>query len=274
MKNESEQKFWNLVNKTDNCWEWKGGTDVHGYGIFYFNSKSIKAHRVSYFLTHNTLPEVIHHLCHNKLCVRIDHLRATTHKEHGNIHAPEFKDKQQDPSYKAYVRSKLIEVVHCNQNKDDAYNLIMKNKTVDDDGCWIYCKDASICGKSYKTKRIVWEVMRGEIPPKFVLVHKLPANPNCCNPDHHQIMTPQMQSKMIHSNKSTIAKVAEYGKRASKEMKERWNDPSYRAKLSIPQDKIDKIIELSKNGMSMRGIGREVGVDPATVKKYLNTFLF
>jgi len=78
-------KFWDKVNKTDDCWLWEGSKDKLGYGrLFWMNgSKKIQlAHRVSYLLTKGFEPKnVLDHLCRNPSCVRPDHLEDVTQKE-------------------------------------------------------------------------------------------------------------------------------------------------------------------------------------------------
>lgn len=79
----SEQRFWSKVNKTDSCWEWIAGKDKDGYGQFWLNNKTRKAHRFSYELLKSKIPNhlVIDHLCENKKCVNPEHLKVVTTKQ-------------------------------------------------------------------------------------------------------------------------------------------------------------------------------------------------
>jgi hypothetical protein len=58
----------------NDCWEWT----TEGYGHFWLNRRCLKAHRVSYELFVEPIPEgfEIEHLCRNRACVRPDHLEA------------------------------------------------------------------------------------------------------------------------------------------------------------------------------------------------------
>jgi hypothetical protein len=75
--------FWANVNKEDNCWEWQGYLMESGYGNVTIASRTLLAHRVSYVLTHGSIPPhlVIDHICHNRTCVNPSHLRAVTQKQ-------------------------------------------------------------------------------------------------------------------------------------------------------------------------------------------------
>ena len=80
-------RFFNLVDKTDTCWLWKGTTYRFGYGHFRrkINGKWVmyKAHRYSYEQHKGEIPEglIIRHSCDNPKCVNPNHLSVGTHKE-------------------------------------------------------------------------------------------------------------------------------------------------------------------------------------------------
>lgn len=73
-------RFWARVFRGEVCWEWQGGRDSNGYGQLWFNNKRAGAHRVAYLLERGPIPPglVIDHLCHNRKCVRPDHLQLST----------------------------------------------------------------------------------------------------------------------------------------------------------------------------------------------------
>ena len=70
-----QRPFWSLVDKLGDCWTWLAGTN-DGYGVYRFEGRDQKAHRVAYTLTHGSIPDggVICHRCDNPICVRPDHL--------------------------------------------------------------------------------------------------------------------------------------------------------------------------------------------------------
>lgn len=77
-----QQRFWSKVDKTDSCWIWKDCL-THGYGYFWNGKKEVRAHRFSYELLKNAIPNglTIDHLCRNRACVNPSHLEVVTLKE-------------------------------------------------------------------------------------------------------------------------------------------------------------------------------------------------
>lgn len=82
-----KDRFWDKVTKTEDCWNWNGRLNSYGYGVISLNGKFVKAHRVSYELTHNYKlcpAECILHSCDNPKCVNPHHLRIGTQRDNIN----------------------------------------------------------------------------------------------------------------------------------------------------------------------------------------------
>ncbi len=78
------ERFVAKIDPTGNrgCWEWTASLSPKGYGKFRAGKKTMQAHRVSFALAGNTVPEglQIDHVCRNRKCVNPEHLEAVTGK--------------------------------------------------------------------------------------------------------------------------------------------------------------------------------------------------
>lgn len=69
-------RFWEKVDKSQECWVWTGCRQSGGYGNFWMDGTVKYAHRVSYEMLVGPIPEGMHldHLCRNRACVNPSHL--------------------------------------------------------------------------------------------------------------------------------------------------------------------------------------------------------
>ncbi len=78
-----KQRFWQRVEKSDDCWIWAGHIGTNGYGRVTVAGVPALAHRVAYELLVGPIPPGLHidHLCRNRRCVNPVHLEPVTPQE-------------------------------------------------------------------------------------------------------------------------------------------------------------------------------------------------
>lgn len=78
-----ERAFWEKVDKTGECWIWRGTRHARGYGSYGSRDRRSKAHRWAWRFTRGPIPEgmELDHLCRNPWCVNPGHLEPVSHAE-------------------------------------------------------------------------------------------------------------------------------------------------------------------------------------------------
>jgi len=78
-----EARFWSKVERTDNCWIWRGALTASGYGQVQFLHVKWFTHRLAYHLLVGPIPPTltIDHLCRNRTCCNPRHLEVVSRAE-------------------------------------------------------------------------------------------------------------------------------------------------------------------------------------------------
>lgn len=88
MMRSEQDRFWSKVEKSDNgCLVWTAADNGHGYGVLrvWRDDKwtVCGAHRLAWEYAHGPRPQgmELDHICHNRACVNVEHLRSVTVKQ-------------------------------------------------------------------------------------------------------------------------------------------------------------------------------------------------
>lgn len=141
-------RFWGMVEKTDDCWLWKGAVSMAGYGRFWNDGRMCQASRFSYELVHGKIPKGKEacHRCDTPACVNPEHIFIGTHRE--NL---------LDASAKGRIGKPSERLTHCKRGHPFAGD----NLRVLPNGKYRVCKECHKMNdrryKSAKRKRLCCE---------------------------------------------------------------------------------------------------------------------
>lgn len=111
------------IDKSSECWNWKGKPSSDGYGRMGIDYKVYLAHRVSYVLKYGEPPPhmVIDHVCRNRICINPDHLEVVSLEE--NIRRGVGPERMRESSDAKAQRT------HCkNGHPFSGYNLSLNDR--------------------------------------------------------------------------------------------------------------------------------------------------
>ena len=76
-------RFWSKVDRSGDCWEFRGTILTSGYGQVKVRQKKWRAHRFAWVATHGPIPDglLVRHRCDNPPCVKPAHLELGTHAD-------------------------------------------------------------------------------------------------------------------------------------------------------------------------------------------------
>lgn len=116
------RKFYNLQHSDEwtGCVEWMGGKDKNGYGMFYDEGKTHKAHRIAYLLHYGNIPNglCVCHSCDNSSCVNPYHLWAGTAGQNNKDRHQKGRSRNNQAPGEGHHMAKLTEEVVLSIRQD------------------------------------------------------------------------------------------------------------------------------------------------------------
>jgi len=109
------KRFWDKVEKTEGCWEWRAGRSSMGYGVFWLDGKSVSAHRWSWEASNGDVPAdmVVCHSCDNPACVRPGHLFIGTQRQNQEDKARKDRSLYGERNPKAKLTTKQVQWIRA-----------------------------------------------------------------------------------------------------------------------------------------------------------------
>lgn len=119
-------RFWNKVDKTNYCWNWRAATAINGYGKFNVNKKIMSCHRLSYSMKFGQIPDelCVCHKCDNTVCVNPDHLFLGTTQDNTFDRVIKKRTSREHQKFS----KKKEKTIYINEIKDDVYFMTLAQR--------------------------------------------------------------------------------------------------------------------------------------------------
>ena len=129
------KKFWGRVDiqKSNQCWPWTGPFNYKSYGVFNWEAKRYGAHRMAYYFTHNSWPNICRHTCDNPKCCNPAHLLNGTNQDNMN------DMKLRGRSHRAPGEK------HHNSKITDAQVMRIRERKKEGEKCKALAKEYGVC---------------------------------------------------------------------------------------------------------------------------------
>lgn len=116
-----EESFAARTAQQGECLIWTGQLTRTGYGVIAISSKPYAAHRYAWERVNGPIPEgmEVDHMCHNKACCALEHLRLTGRKQNGeNLSGAKKSSKSgvRGVCWETSRKKWLVQVMHNRKN--------------------------------------------------------------------------------------------------------------------------------------------------------------
>jgi len=107
----TEQRFWEKVDKSGDCWVWTGNkTGNMGYGVFRTGKTKTRAHRYSYELHKGPIQKgmLILHTCDTPTCIKPSHLILGTHQSNTDDRVKKKRSARGEKNGSSKLTEKIV----------------------------------------------------------------------------------------------------------------------------------------------------------------------
>jgi hypothetical protein len=115
---ERELRFWSYVDirADEECWPWVGATDGRGYGRFWFDGRTIQAHRFAYEAALGETIPADHYGCHScdyPPCCNPAHVWPGTHADNVADCVAKGRQSRGERQHCAKLTSEQVAAIKC-----------------------------------------------------------------------------------------------------------------------------------------------------------------